>query len=125
MNFGCVNGEAVGEFIHNCSLGILNDSWASFFIIELIALGILILFDEIVGRKGEFKGLLFGEFLGMNTLALACISMGLQAAKLVAIYFSIEWAIGLATIGAFVWYKYSAFRRFCKRGGKHVKSKKN
>jgi len=124
MNFGCVNGEAVGEFI-NCSLGILNDTWMNFLIFELIAIAIVIITDEIGGRKGEFKGLVFGDFIGINILMLCGVSLGLQALKLIAVYFNIEWGIGLISIGALIWYKYSAFKRFCRRGGKYVKSKKN
>lgn len=127
MNFGCAGND--NGFIENCVISIFNDTWLNFGIFCLIALGILIIGEEILGRTGKLKKITEymnvvgkGNFIAFNVSMYAILIIVLELIKCIITLCNIWWAVVIGTIIVLLTWKNSVYKRYI--GGKNGKSKK-
>ena len=117
MNFGCIVGA--DNQITDCSIWLLNSNLYVLVAYLVLSLVILIIVEEIFGRKGSYRGFEALEFAIANLFSYAGILIGLIFIQQILIYITFAWIIGTLCAVVGIWlivlYKISAYKRFCRR----------
>ena len=117
MNFGCITG--IDNQVTNCSIWLLNSNLYVLTVSLVLSLVILIIVEEILGRKGSYKGFEGSDFALANIFSYAGILIALVCIQQILIYITFAWILGTLSAVVGIWliilYKINAYKRFCRR----------